>query len=133
MDNTSFPNPSLKACRVRTPEAGQQSASRDGARKREPIVSIATQSEFSHVGPVQIRNSPDISDPSSRLAGLRLSRRLERIKSRTTAECLMKRRTEVAQAAVTDFERGLGHITLPGAQQFGGALHTNLPEMLLDG
>ena len=45
----------------------------------------------------------------------------------------MKRRTEVAQAAVTDFERGLGHITLPGAQQFGGALHTNLPEMLLDG
>src|SRR6266511_1241233 len=75
---------------------------------------------------------PRSKAPSSRLAGLRLGRRLERIQSRTTTKGLMKRRAEMAQAAVAHFARGFGHIAFPGAQQFGGALHANLTKVLLN-
>lgn len=44
----------------------------------------------------------------------------------------MERRAEMAQARVADFERDFGDVEFAAAQQFGGAFHAELSEILRD-
>src|SRR5688572_29440914 len=67
---------------------------------------------------------------SPRLVSLRLGRRLERIQTRAATVGLVEGGAEMAQAAVTDFQRSLGHVAFAGAQQLRGALHANLTKIL---
>ena len=57
----------------------------------------------------------------------------QRIQTRAAAKGLVKRGAEVTQAVVTHFKRGLSDIVFAGFQQFGGAFHAQLPQMLGDG
>ncbi len=62
-----------------------------------------------------------------------LRRRFQRIQTGTAAKCLVKRRAEMAQAVVADFQRGLGDVVFAGHEQFRRAFHAELAQMLCDG
>ena len=57
----------------------------------------------------------------------------ERVEARAAAEGGVEGGAEMAQAVVTDGDGGFGDIALAGAQEFGGAFHADLANVLLDG
>ena len=59
--------------------------------------------------------------------------RLERIKAGAAPEGLVEGAAEMAETVVTDGDGGFGDVAFAGAQEFGGAFHANLANVLLNG
>ena len=62
-----------------------------------------------------------------------LRQRFERVEAGAAAEGFVEGAAEMAEAVVADGDGGFGDVALAGAEEFGGAFHPYLANVLLDG